>query len=39
MKLVYHSCKPLHVQAEGMLRILIESEEFKNGKLLPNEVI
>lgn len=30
--------KPLHLQAEEILRKLIESPEYKNGKLLPNEV-
>lgn len=29
---------PLHIQAENLLRKLIETEEYKNGKLLPNEV-
>jgi len=29
---------PLHIQAEGLLRKLIEDEEFQNGKVLPNEV-
>jgi len=38
MKLDHDSHVPLHVQAEGILRKLIESEEYKNGKLLPNEV-
>lgn len=39
MKLDPKSNKPLHVQAEEVLRGLIESEEYKNGKLLPNEVL
>lgn len=30
--------KPLHMQAEEVIRKLIESEEYKHGKLLPNEV-
>lgn len=38
MKIDHNSDKPLHIQAEGILRGLIESEEYKNGKLLPNEV-
>lgn len=38
MKLDPHNGKPLHVQAEEVLRKLIESEEYKKGKLLPNEV-
>ena len=29
---------PLHKQAEDMLRKLIEEQEYKDGKLLPNEV-
>ncbi len=39
MKLDPNSDKPLHVQAEELLRELIKSEEYKNGKLLPNEVL
>lgn len=38
MKIDHNSDKPLHIQAEEILRGLIESEEYKNGKLLPNEV-
>lgn len=38
MKLDHNSGKPLHVQAEEMLRKLIEDDEYKHGKLLPNEV-
>lgn len=38
MKLNPNSPTPLHVQAEQVLRELIESEEYKNGKMLPNEV-
>lgn len=38
MKLDPNSDKPLHAQAEEVLRELIGSEEYKNGKLLPNEV-
>ena len=38
MKLDHNSDKPLHIQAEEILRGFIESEEYKNGKLLPNEV-
>lgn len=38
MQLDPHSNKPLHVQAEELLRNLIETDEYKNGKLLPNEV-
>lgn len=30
--------KPLHLQAEDLLRSMIQQEEYKNGKLLPNEV-
>jgi GntR family transcriptional regulator len=29
---------PLHVQAEALLRALIAEEDYKNGKILPNEV-
>jgi len=29
---------PLHKQAEKYLRNLIEQEEYKNGKMLPNEI-
>lgn len=32
------SSKPLHIQAEEMLRELILDKEYKKGKLLPNEV-
>lgn len=32
------SSVPLHIQAQQMLRRLIESEEYKNGKMLPKEV-
>lgn len=38
MKIDHNSTKPLHIQAEELLRKLIESEEYKNGKYLPNEV-
>lgn len=38
MKIDHSSNKPLHIQAEEVLRKLIEEEEYKNGKLLPNEV-
>ncbi len=33
-----NSSTPLHAQAEAILRSLIESEEYRNGKFLPNEV-
>lgn len=29
---------PLHIQAEELLRKLIESQQYRDGKLLPNEV-
>ena len=29
---------PLHIQAEELLRNLIQGEDYQNGKLLPNEV-
>ncbi|MGN0188149.1 MAG: GntR family transcriptional regulator [Candidatus Cryptobacteroides sp.] len=38
MEIDHNSKKPLHLQAEAILRNLIESDEYKNGKLLPNEV-
>lgn len=38
MNIDHSSKKPLHLQAEEILRQLIESEEYKNGKYLPNEV-
>ncbi len=38
MKIDHNSNKPLHTQAEEILRKLIESDEYKNGKLFPNEV-
>lgn len=38
MKIDHKSSIPLHVQAEELLRKLIDMEEYKNGKLLPNEV-
>ena len=38
MKIDHSSGKPLHLQAEEILRRLIESDEYKSGKLLPNEI-
>lgn len=38
MKLDPNISKPLHIQAEEVIRKLIESEDYQNGKLLPNEV-
>ena len=39
MKLDHNSDKPLHIQAEEILRRLIESEEYKKrGSYFPNEV-
>lgn len=38
MKIDPTSNKPLHIQAEEILRRLIEEEEYKNGKLFPSEV-
>ena len=32
------STKPLHIQAEEILRKMILEDEYKDGKLLPNEV-
>ena len=37
-KLNHESSVPLHVQAEDYLRNMIREEEYRNGKLLPNEV-
>jgi GntR family transcriptional regulator len=34
----HNSPLPLHVQVEGLLRKLIESPPYQNGKLLPREV-
>lgn len=34
-----NSPKPLHMQAEDKLRELIQIEEYRKGKLLPNEVM
>ena len=33
-----NSSKPLHQQAEDLLRQMIQQEEYRKGKLLPNEV-
>ena len=38
MELNHNSSTPLHSQAEAVLRELIKSEEYRNGKMLPNEV-
>ena len=38
MKIDSNSSKPLHLQAEEILRRLIDEEEYKNGKMLPSEV-
>lgn len=38
MNIDHNSDIPLHLQAEEILRKLINSEEYKNGKYLPNEV-
>ena len=38
MRLNPNSEIPLHKQAEDLLRELIESDEYKNGKMLPKEV-
>ncbi len=34
----HNSSTPLHVQAEKLLRELVEKKEYQDGKLLPNEV-
>lgn len=33
-----NSSKPLHQQAEDLLRVMIRQEEYRKGKLMPNEV-
>lgn len=38
MNIDHNSKKPLHLQAEEILRKLIEAEDYKNGKYLPNEI-
>jgi GntR family transcriptional regulator len=38
LKIDHKSPVPLHIQAEELLRKLIESPEYQNGKLIPNEV-
>lgn len=37
MKIDPNSSKPLHIQAEEIIRKLIEEDDYKNGKLLPSE--
>jgi len=34
----HKSQTPLHIQAEALLREMIQQEEYQKGKLLPNEV-
>lgn len=38
LKINHKSQVPLHLQAEELLRELIQKQEYQNGKLLPNEV-
>ncbi|MGM9743507.1 MAG: GntR family transcriptional regulator [Candidatus Cryptobacteroides sp.] len=38
MELDHNSSTPLHQQAEEVLRKMIQQEDYRNGKLLPNEV-
>ena len=38
MTIDHHSTVPLHIQTQKLLRELIESEEYKNGKMLPKEI-
>ena len=38
MNIDHNSNTPLHIQAEEILRNLIDSEEYKDGKYLPNEI-
>ena len=37
LRIDHSSYKPLHVQVEELFREIIKKEEYKNGKLLPNE--
>lgn len=37
-KIDHKSPVPLHAQVEDLLRILIQEEEYRNGKILPGEV-
>ena len=38
LELDHNSSTPLHQQAEEVLRKMIQQEDYRNGKLLPNEV-
>ena len=38
MNIDHNSNKPLHIQAEEILRNLIDSDEYKDGTYLPNEI-
>nr|WKN35602.1 GntR family transcriptional regulator [Tunicatimonas sp. TK19036] len=38
LQIDHNSSTPLHIQAEKLLRELIEKKEYQEGKLLPNEV-
>lgn len=38
IRIDHNSPTPLHYQVESLLRALIDSSEYKGGKLLPNEV-
>ena len=38
LRLDPNSTQPLHQQAEELLRTMIQQEEYKKGKLMPNEV-
>lgn len=38
LELDHNSSTPLHQQAEDILRKMIQEEDYRNGKLLPNEV-
>ena len=38
MTIDHNSATPLHLQAQQLLRELIESDEYKNGKMLPKEI-
>ena len=38
MTIDHHSTVPLHIQAQQLLRELIESDKYTNGKMLPKEI-
>lgn len=38
LKIHHDSTTPLHIQAEQIIRKMIDSDEYRSGKMLPNEV-